>query len=38
MAAASVSSVGGSVPISVESPYLGINYIIAIVGIFPTRN
>ena len=38
MAAASVRSVGGSVPISVESPYLGINYIIAIVGIFPTRN
>jgi microcystin-dependent protein len=29
---------GSSQPFSVQSPYLGINYIIAIAGIFPSRN
>jgi microcystin-dependent protein len=38
LAAASVSIAGQGLPLSVESPYLGINYIIAMVGIFPSRN
>jgi microcystin-dependent protein len=29
---------GGSLPMNVRNPYLGINYIIAIAGIFPTRS
>jgi microcystin-dependent protein len=38
LAPTSVSFAGQSVPLSVQNPYLGINYIIAMVGIFPTRN
>jgi microcystin-dependent protein len=38
LAATSVTTVGSGTPNSVENPYLGINYIIAIQGIFPTRN
>jgi microcystin-dependent protein len=34
----SVSLVGQGVPLSIQNPYLGITYIIAIQGIFPTRN
>jgi microcystin-dependent protein len=33
-----VSVVGGSQPISILQPYLGVNYIIALEGIFPSRN
>ena len=33
-----ISSVGNGNPFTVEKPYLGINYIIAIVGIFPPRS
>jgi len=29
---------GGSQPVSIMQPYLGINYIIALQGIFPSRN
>ena len=29
---------GGSQPVSVQNPILGINYIIATEGIFPSRN
>jgi microcystin-dependent protein len=29
---------GGNQPVSIESPYLGLNYQIAIQGIFPSRN
>jgi microcystin-dependent protein len=29
---------GGNVPVSLISPYLGINFIIAVEGIFPSRN
>jgi microcystin-dependent protein len=29
---------GGSVPIAILSPYLAMNYIIALEGIFPSRN
>jgi len=37
-ATAQVANAGGSLPFSIQNPYLGINYIIATVGIFPTRN
>ncbi|HEX9953435.1 MAG TPA: tail fiber protein [Rubricoccaceae bacterium] len=29
---------GGSQPFSIRDPYLGLNYFIALVGIFPSRN
>jgi len=29
---------GGSLPISVQQPYLGLNYVICLQGIFPSRN
>jgi microcystin-dependent protein len=35
---AAVSLVGSGVPISVQNPYLGVNYIIATEGVFPSRN
>ena len=38
MATAVVSPTGGSQPFSIQNPYVGINYIIALVGVFPTRN
>lgn len=40
MGAASVTSgvAGGSQPFSTMQPYLGMNYIIALEGIFPSRN
>jgi microcystin-dependent protein len=38
MATMTVGVAGGSVPVSIMNPYLGINYIIALVGIFPSRN
>jgi microcystin-dependent protein len=34
----SIGFTGNNIPFSVESPYLGINYIIALEGIFPSRN
>jgi len=34
----SIGVAGGSQPFAVRSPYLGINYIIAVEGIFPSRN
>jgi microcystin-dependent protein len=33
-----VNPSGGSQPINIQDPYLGINYIIALQGIFPSRN
>ncbi len=33
-----VNPVGGSQPIGIRNPYLGVNYIIALQGIFPSRN
>ena len=33
-----VAPTGGSQPFSIMQPYLGINYIIALQGIFPSRN
>jgi microcystin-dependent protein len=34
----STGVVGGNVPLSVMPPYLGLNFIIALAGIFPPRN
>jgi microcystin-dependent protein len=33
-----IAPAGGSQPFSIQNPYLGINYIIATTGIFPSRN
>lgn len=33
-----ISTAGGSQPFSITSPYLGLNYIIALEGIFPSRS
>lgn len=33
-----IGTAGGSVPVSVLSPYLAMNYIICLQGIFPSRN
>jgi microcystin-dependent protein len=38
MATATISPAGNNLPFSVQNPYLGINFIIAVQGIFPTRN
>jgi microcystin-dependent protein len=38
MATAQVGTAGGSQPISIQDPYLGLNYCIAVQGIFPSRN
>ncbi len=38
MAPTAISVVGQGQPINVQNPYLGLNYIIAMVGLFPTRN
>lgn len=37
-ATAAVSLVGSGQPVSVQNPFLGLNYIIATQGIFPSRN
>jgi microcystin-dependent protein len=33
-----IGQTGGNQPVSVEQPYLAINYIIALQGIYPSRN
>ncbi|MGB7553288.1 MAG: tail fiber protein [Candidatus Korobacteraceae bacterium] len=33
-----VSSTGGSQPVDIRSPYLTLNWIIALVGVFPSRD
>jgi microcystin-dependent protein len=38
LAPATVSLAGSGIPLNIQNPYLGINYIIAMVGIFPSRN
>jgi microcystin-dependent protein len=38
MAASAVSSVGGSQPHNNMMPYLVLNFIIALQGIFPSKN
>jgi microcystin-dependent protein len=37
-ATATIGNSGGSQPFSIQSPYLGVNFIIALQGVFPTRN
>jgi microcystin-dependent protein len=36
--AASIANAGGSAPHENESPYLVLNFVIALVGIFPSQN
>lgn len=36
--AVTVSPAGGNQPVATQSPYLAVNYIVATVGIFPSRN
>jgi microcystin-dependent protein len=38
MSPAAISNAGGSQPHNNEAPYLVLNFIIALVGIFPSRN
>lgn len=38
MAFGAIGLTGGGQPVSVQNPFLGINFIIAIQGIFPSRN
>jgi microcystin-dependent protein len=33
-----VGNAGGSQPVGIQNPFLGINFIIALEGIFPSRN
>ena len=32
------TTAGGSQPVGIRSPYLGVNFVIALTGIFPTRS
>lgn len=34
----STNVVGSNVPFDIHSPYLGVNFIIALEGVFPSRN
>ncbi|TDN83871.1 microcystin-dependent protein [Salegentibacter sp. 24] len=38
MASPAIGSSGGNMPFNNRNPYLGVNYVIALVGIFPSRN
>jgi microcystin-dependent protein len=38
MAAAAVGTAGGSQPFSIQSPALSLNWCVALLGIFPSRN
>lgn len=38
MSAYPTGSTGGNIPVDVRAPYLGMNYVIALTGIFPSRN
>lgn len=38
MNSAAIGIAGGSQPVSIMQPYLALNYIIALQGIFPSRN
>lgn len=37
-ATATCGTAGGSQPFSIQNPYLGMNYCIALEGVFPSRN
>lgn len=38
LAATSIGAAGGSQPVNIENPYLGLNMCIATTGIYPTRS
>jgi microcystin-dependent protein len=38
MNAAMIGGAGSSQPVNIQNPYLGVNFIIALQGIFPSRN
>jgi len=38
MGASTVGNAGGNIPFNNRDPYLGVNYIIALQGIFPSRS
>lgn len=38
MANASIGNTGGNQPLNIQNPFLGINYCIALEGIYPSRN
>ena len=38
MAPAAITPAGGSQPFSIQQPFLGLNYIICLEGLFPSRN
>lgn len=38
LAPGAVNLTGSNLPLTIQDPYLGINYIIAVQGIFPSRN
>ena len=38
LAPTAVTLTGNNIPVSIKNPFLGLNYIIAVVGIFPSRN
>ncbi|WP_316805674.1 phage tail protein [Pedobacter agri] len=38
MAPNAIAPAGNSMPLPIQQPYLGLNYIIAITGYFPSRN
>jgi microcystin-dependent protein len=38
MAPSAIGNTGNGTPLNIQNPYLGINYIIATTGMFPSRN
>ncbi|RAI88309.1 phage tail protein [Algoriphagus yeomjeoni] len=38
LAATALGSTGGNIPVQLRNPFLGLNYIICVQGIFPSRN
>jgi microcystin-dependent protein len=38
MSGTAIGNTGGNIPVSIVQPYLTINYIIALQGVFPSRN
>jgi microcystin-dependent protein len=38
MNAAHIANAGGSQPVGIKPPYLGLNFVIALEGIYPSRN
>jgi microcystin-dependent protein len=38
MAPAAITAAGGNQPFSIQQPFVGLNYIICVEGLFPSRN